>query len=519
MLPKYAFIPQDTSLFYSHDKKDKIIKMTQPDLNTLFTHFSAGRTPDKQDFNASKMFSLLEDPFSLWCAFFAPQEEAVYEQNRYENLKVRTDRSSRDQWIQNEFPPVVFVTGETESERFRNTLSAMINGQSAIANAVLWDLPQNTYGGVNLLVKTDGQSIFGDFYYRIFQFKRAHDLKEHYTLQVCLLNRILGRIQEHTPDYARIFLKGKTKDIIYKEHTERLDNELSFWRNIRDGKAKPEAHKPPKAAASPWRIYANKAVAQSKDLLMLPHLNTELRQCLKINGFFTTEDIANSSLEKIQTILEEPLATETYYNALAFHHNKPVLREAGHFPPPVKKYNLYFDFEATETFTKDNISFVYLIGIWDKEENKYVSFVAKKPEEEIEIFEQFYNYVKDFADTALYHWTEYEVKKMQKLAKAHPEHAEHLLALCALCYDLKVSVSKQFYLPAPSFSLKAAAPAFGFNWRQDDCGAMDSMVYFTNWLKTGNEELLNKVLMYNEDDCKAMLVLEDKLKEADVLKF
>ena len=72
-------------------------------------------------------------------------------------------------------------------------------------------------------------------------------------------------------------------------------------------------------------------------------------------------------------------------------------------------------------------------------------------------------------------------------------------------------------MPAPSFSLKAAAPAFGFNWRQDDCGAMDSMVYFTNWLKTGNQDLLNKVLMYNEDDCKAMLVLENKLKEADVL--
>ena len=48
---------------------------------------------------------------------------------------------------------------------------------------------------------------------------------------------------------------------------------------------------------------------------------------------------------------------------------------------------------------------------------------------------------------------------------------------------------------------------------------MDSMVYFTNWLKTGRDELLQKVLMYNEDDCKAMLYLENKLKEADILKL
>lgn len=208
-----------------------------------------------------------------------------------------------------------------------------------------------------------------------------------------------------------------------------------------------------------------------------------------------------------------------YFNSLAYLHNKPVLREAGHFPPPLKKRNLYFDFEATETFTKNSVSFVYLIGIWDKEENKYVSFVAKTPEEEIKIFEQFYDYVKDFENTALYHWTEYEVKKMRNLAHTHPQDADKLNALCQICYDLKVAVNKQFYLPAPSFSLKAAAPAFGFHWRQDDCGAMDSMVYFTNWLKTGNDDLLKKVLMYNEDDCVAMLYLEDKLKTAEVLDF
>ena len=306
-------------------------------------------------------------------------------------------------------------------------------------------------------------------------------------------------------------------DVSHADHAQRLAHELAFWRNIKSGLAKPEAHKPPKAAASPWRVYANKLMAQTKDLIMLPHLNTEMRQCLKINGLFTTDDVAHAPLAKLQEILEEPYATETYYNARAYLHNKPILRQSGHFPPPDKKYNLYFDFEATETFTKDNKSFVYLIGIWDKEQNKYVSFVAKTPEEEINIFEQFYQYIQDFENTALYHWTEYEVRKMRKLAMVWTDKADHLNKLCDLCCDLKVCVNDAFYLPAPSFSLKAAAPAFGFNWRQDDCGAMDSMVYFTNWLKTGDEKLLRKILMYNEDDCKAMLALENALKEAEVL--
>lgn len=488
--------------------------------DTLFNRFSDGRTPDKTDFNASKMFSLLEDPFGIWCSFHAPEDQAVVEQNRYENLKIRTDRHSRDAWIREHFPGVEFITATTDTERFQATLKAMTEGKPAIVNAALWNLPKNIYGSMNMLQRCEGgPSVFGPYYYRIVQFKRAHDLKEHYALQVSLLNHILSDVQHFTPRYTRVELKGKHMDVDYTEHEERLNRELAYFRDIRDGKVKPEAHKPPKAASSPWRVYANKLVAESKDLQMLPHLSTEMRQCLKIYGLFTTDDVAKAGLHRLQTILEEPFASDAYYTSMAYLHHKPVLRAEGHFPPPAKKHNLYFDFEATETFTKDNVSFVYLIGLWDKEENKYVSFVAKTPEEEIKIFEQFYDYIKDPGNTVLYHWTEYEVKKMRKLAQENKQDADKLNLLIGLCYDLKVSVNNAFYLPSPSFSLKAAAPAFGFQWRQDDCGAMDSMVYFTSWLKTGNEELLQKVLMYNEDDCKAMLHLEEQLKQADVLKL
>lgn len=276
-------------------------------LERLYNTLSAGRTPGKQDFNASKMFSLLEDPFGIWCSFHAPKEEAVNEVNRYENLKVRTDRNARDAWIKEEFPQVVFVSGETDAERFKNTLKAMLEGQSAIANAVLWNLPENVYGSINLLVKsTDAKSKLGNWYYRIFQFKRAHDLKEHYALQVSLLNRILGCVQGFTPYQTRVFLKDKTIDVDYRDHEERLGQELAFWRMIRDGKARPEAHKPPKAANSPWRVYANKVVAQTKDLQMLPALSAEMRQALKINGIFTTDDLAKADLNFLKPSWKNP---------------------------------------------------------------------------------------------------------------------------------------------------------------------------------------------------------------------
>ena len=200
--------------------------MNEQEVNQLFTTFSAGRTPGSEDFNASRLFTLLEDPFSIWCNFHAPQEEAVPEPNRYENLKIRTDRSARDGWIREEFPTVFFVTAQDDTERFKNTLAAMARGETAIANASLWNLQEHVYGGVNLLVRVNGTSRFGNYYYTIYQFKRAHDLKEHYSLQVTLLNQILGQIQGITPANMRIFLKGHTVDVPYTEHLERLQSEL-----------------------------------------------------------------------------------------------------------------------------------------------------------------------------------------------------------------------------------------------------------------------------------------------------
>ena len=144
--------------------------MTEQAFQLLFNTLSDGRTPDKRDFNASRMYTLLEDPFSIWCAFHAPREEAVPEANRYENLKIRTDRHTRDEWIKKEFQGVVFISAGDETERFKNTLAAMARGESAIANALLWNLPENTCGSVNLLVRfDDAKSVFGNYHYRFFE--------------------------------------------------------------------------------------------------------------------------------------------------------------------------------------------------------------------------------------------------------------------------------------------------------------------------------------------------------------
>ena len=492
----------------------------------LFAKFSASRTPGAQDFPTGRMFILLQDPFGLWCNFHAPKEAAVEEPNLYEHLRGKTDKSNRDAWIYSHCQKVIAVTGANEAEKFKKTIEAMAAGYDGIIGAVLWDLrtPNGVYGSVNLLFKvSEGGSVFGDYHYKIVQLKRAGEMKEHYAMQTALMNNILAQLQERDHGSALFVLKEKEQLLDCGKVLPRALEYVEQWRAIRENKIMPEAKKPPKAALPPWRRYANAYVFDKKDLILLPHLNAQMREALRNSALNTYEDVYKAGLPKIKEILKEPLADEalaeeTYAHALAYHTNKPVKRNGLNWPPPQKKRNLYFDFEATETFTAQSISFVYLIGVWDKEAGKFVYFVAKDESEEEIIFKQFADYVGE-DEAVLYHWTEYEVKKMRSLCDKYPKIKEDLEKLIARCVDLKIEVEKAFYLPAPSLSLKAAAPAFGFKWRQDDCGAMDSMVYFTNWLKSGNKEQLDKVLMYNEDDCKAMLYIEDYLNNNEALSL
>jgi len=490
----------------------------------IFKKFSAGRHPDQNDFHAGKMFLLLQDPFGMWCNYHAPKEEAVEEPNLYENMRGKTDRTTRDVWIKEHCKNIVAVSGISDEERFKATLKAMAEGADGIIGAVLWDLrgKPGLCGSVNLLYRVnEGKSVFGDYHYKIIQLKRAGELKEHYIMQTAVMNSILCDIQgEHTQN-ALFILRDKEQTLDCDKVIQKARAHIQDWMAIKDGSFCPDAKKPPKAALPPWRVYANKYLFEKKDIALLPHLSGQMRNVLRQNKINTYEEVADAGLAKIKEILKEPLGTEalaegTYWSAVAFKLHRPVQRAAGIFPPPEKKRNLYFDFEVTETFTQNSISFVYLIGVWDKEKNVFVPFVAKCEAEEEKIFKEFADYAGPAGESALYHWTEYEVKKMRSLCEKYPNIKNDLEKLIGACTDLKVVVEKAFYIPAPSLSLKAAAPAFGFHWRQDDCGAMDSMVYFTEWLKTGEESLLKKVLMYNEDDCVAMLFVEDNLKKAEV---
>jgi len=79
------------------------------------------------------------------------------------------------------------------------------------------------------------------------------------------------------------------------------------------------------------------------------------------------------------------------------------------------------------------------------------------------------------------------------------------------CVDLKEAIQSAVYLPVPSFSIKSVAPALGFHWRQKDIGAYQSMVCYWDYLENRDLFAIDRALIYNEDDCRAMWHVDQAL--------
>ena len=70
--------------------------------------------------------------------------------------------------------------------------------------------------------------------------------------------------------------------------------------------------------------------------------------------------------------------------------------------------------------------------------------------------------------------------------------------------------------PTLDFSIKSLAKWCGFAWRDLDPSGASSIEWFDQWAETRNPAMKTRLLEYNEDDCRAMRVVMDVMKELPV---
>jgi predicted RecB family nuclease len=168
---------------------------------------------------------------------------------------------------------------------------------------------------------------------------------------------------------------------------------------------------------------------------------------------------------------------------------------------------------------------VYLHGFVERTDRdpateKFTAFFADANTEKAEqaAFAGAIAWMKERPGAAIYYYSKYERTMYRKLCErfpdvCSPEEIEELFRpprSIDLYFDV---VTKATEWPTTDHSIKTLAKYLGFAWRDVDPSGAASIEWYQRWVETGDQTIRQRILDYNEDDCRATAVLLDGVRE------
>ena len=186
---------------------------------------------------------------------------------------------------------------------------------------------------------------------------------------------------------------------------------------------------------------------------------------------------------------------------------------------PIAERELFFDIEVDPM--RD---ICYLHGFVERNSGisaneRFVAFFADDatPEAEAQAFEGAWEYMQASQPCAIYYYSKYERTIYRKLRSKYPSvcteaELEELFApnkAVDLYFDV---VLKSTEWPTRDFSIKTLAKYLGFAWRDTHPSGAASIEWFDRWIQSRDPSIRQRILDYNEDDCRATRVLLDGIR-------
>lgn len=69
------------------------------------------------------------------------------------------------------------------------------------------------------------------------------------------------------------------------------------------------------------------------------------------------------------------------------------------------------------------------------------------------------------------------------------------------------------------WSIGGPATLLKFKWRDADPSGAASIEWFDQWVEAEDPKVKQRILDYNEDDCRAMRVLLDRMREMEIRQY
>jgi predicted RecB family nuclease len=274
-----------------------------------------------------------------------------------------------------------------------------------------------------------------------------------------------------------------------------------------------------------WRERCSAELEAADDLTRIPQLGRALRDTLQP----TVGSVASFAASNPETFV---VGAKTVFSGVGaerlrtFHARARLLADPAAVPYlrrpvvlPSADVELFFDIEADPM--RD---LVYLHGFTERGAGepgtgRFTGFFADDctPEGERRAFEGAVGFLAARPDAAVFYYSNYERTMYRKLQRRHPEvcTAGDIEALFTppRSVDLYCDVvQKATEWPTLNHSIKTLAKYLGFRWRDADPSGAASIEWYHRWIETADPSVRQRILDYNEDDCRATAVLLDGIR-------
>ncbi|MEK6822787.1 MAG: TM0106 family RecB-like putative nuclease, partial [Nanoarchaeota archaeon] len=451
----------------------------------------------------------LREPFMVWCELFAPQaEKEPYSAFTQQIMRLGV---AFEQAYTGTLGTASHVDFRGIDDGFAKTKELLAQGAPLIAGMPLVDDELALEGIPDVLFKkTTHKSVFGKFHYVVQEVKSSREVKEEHVLQATIYHLLLSRLQGYEPLQFSIVTRNedgtaKETKFAFKEYEKKLMAAIHVIQTIMDGTLVP----PPnvKNCEEPWIGSCLTKANEIDDISLVANVGTDKQTLLRQAGITTAARLAQARgpVEGIPDTKLEQLRK----CAQAYKRGESFLLQPARLPDAATE--LYLDFEGVEV---DGVKREYVVGILERTAGKdaFHSFVAKTPKEEGKMFKRALALLQQHPDAPIFHYAAYEKTAIKELVARYRLDPAIAKAITNRMTDL-LQVCRRCVAPATStFRLKEFGKALGATWREG-MNAKESMALYEEFQQAQDENVLQKIVDYNEDDVRAMVVLKDWLVE------
>ena len=154
-------------------------------------------------YSTSDLTLFLESPFASWMEHFSLNEPKIIEladppdelMSVLQHKGIELEQRILSDFIERQLSVVQIERSEHALE---DTITAMQSGADVIYQAALSISPFKGYA--DFLIKVEGQSRLGDFYYEVWDTKLSKTVKPYFLVQLCCYADMLEALQDRRPD-------------------------------------------------------------------------------------------------------------------------------------------------------------------------------------------------------------------------------------------------------------------------------------------------------------------------------